>query len=475
MKRSIQAYGLSAAIILTALGSVQLRASTSKIIPELAGGDNCPGTAIAGGAYTAAAPFTDTGNTGGANDTVSSLNAGAGNPPHAVGGPDLVYSFTLTARGANPEIRVTPSAATYDPAIYILDGSGANGCPAGTGSQSVANWWVLVSSFGGAASVIPASVVNQLPLNVPLYLFVDAVAAAPNGSGAYTLRMQDVTIAAPLSKAKFDFDGDGKTDVGIFRPSVGEWWYQRSRDGVVPAFQFGVSTDKIVPADYTGDGKADIAFWRPSTGEWFILRSEDSSYYSFPFGAASDVPVPADYDADGKADAAVFRPSTGTWYINKSSGGTTITTFGTAGDVPVVADYDGDAKADIAIYRPSAGEWWINRSTAGLVAFRFGVGTDKPVQGDYTGDGKADAAFWRPSTGEWFIARSEDLSTYYSFPFGAGTDTPAPGDYDGDGKTDATVFRSSAATWYIQRTTAGTQIVTFGTPTDKPLASAFVP
>jgi hypothetical protein len=450
----------------------------NNIAPELAGSDNCPGTAIAGGTYTAAAPFTDTGNTTGANDTITSLSGVGGGPANVVSGPDLVYSFTLTARGANPEIKLTPSGPTYEPSIYILQGTaGGGGCPAGTGSQSVANWLVLVSSTGGGPSTIPASVINTLPLNVPLYLFIDSKAAAPNGSGAYTLRIQDLTVAPPAAKAPFDFDRDGKTDIGIFRPSVGEWWYRRSSDGIVPAFQFGAAADKIIPGDYTGDGKTDIAFFRPSTGEWFVLRSEDSSYFSFPFGAigSSDVPVPADFNGDGITDVAIFRPASGTWYIQTSSN-TTITTFGTAGDVPVVADYDGDGKADIAIYRPSAGEWWIQRSTAGLVAFRFGTATDKPVQGDYTGDGKADAAFFRPSTGEWFIARSEDNSaTFYSFPFGAGTDTPVPGDYDGDGKFDAAVFRSSNATWYLQRSTAGTQIITFGVPTDRPVPNAFVP
>jgi hypothetical protein len=279
---------------------------------------------------------------------------------------------------------------------------------------------------------------------------------------------------SPARRAPFDFDGDGKTDVGIFRPSVGEWWYRRSSDGQVPAGQFGASADRIAPVDFTGDGKADVAFWRPSTGEWYVLRSEDGSYYSVPFGTNGDVPVPADYDADGKADTAVFRPSTNTWYIQNSGGGTTITTFGAAGDVPVVADYDGDGKADIAIYRPSVGQWWIDRSTAGLVAFQFGSATDKPVQGDYSGDGKADAAFWRPATGQWFVVRSED-SSFYSVPFGSNGDAPAPGDYDGDGRVDTTVFRPAGSTWYIQGTTAGTQIVQFGTAGDKPVAGAFVP
>ncbi len=280
---------------------------------------------------------------------------------------------------------------------------------------------------------------------------------------------------APVTSAKapFDFDGDNKTDLSIFRPSVGQWWYQRSSDNVVPAFTFGNNTDKIVPADFTGDGKADVAFFRPSTGFWYVLRSEDSTFYGFPFGTTGDVPAPADYDGDGKADAAVFRPSDSTWYISKSSGGTTITPFGTAGDVPVAADYDGDGKADVAIYRPSLGQWWIQRSTAGLTAFAFGSSTDKTVVGDYTGDGKADVALFRPSTGQWFVLRSEDNS-FFGFTFGTVGDVPAPGDYDGDGKTDAGIFRPSSSTWYVNKSTGGTLIQAFGTAGDVAVPNAYV-
>jgi uncharacterized delta-60 repeat protein len=287
------------------------------------------------------------------------------------------------------------------------------------------------------------------------------------------------TAPAPQIRAPFDFDGDGKTDIGIFRPAgaVSEWWINRSSTGLTFALQFGASTDRITPADYTGDGKSDIAFFRPSSGEWYVLRSEDFSFFALPFGTNGDVPVPADYDADGKADFAVFRPSSSTWFISQSGGAPTrIVQFGAAGDQPVVADYDGDGKADVAIYRNAGGvaQWWIERSTAGSLALQFGASTDKAVQGDYTGDGKADVAVWRPSTGEWFIIRSEDFS-FYGFPFGASTDTPAPGDYDGDGKFDATVFRPSSATWFIARSTAGTQIVQFGATGDRPIPNAFIP
>ncbi len=290
----------------------------------------------------------------------------------------------------------------------------------------------------------------------------------------------DITITAlssvdPDIENPTDFDGDLKTDIAIFRPSLGQWWYLRSSDNSNRAFSFGSSTDKIVPADYTGDGKTDIATFNPTTGFWSIMRSEDSTFYGFPFGTNGDIAAPADYDGDGKADAAVFRTSNSTWYISKSSGGTIIQQFGASGDRPTVADYDGDGKADLAIYRVALGQWWYLLSSDGTNrAFQFGTSTDKPLQGDYTGDGKADLAFFRPTTGEWFVLRSED-STFYGFPFGASGDIPASGDYDGDGRFDAAVFRPSNTTWYLNRSTSGVGIVGFGANGDIPVPNAFVP
>ncbi len=289
----------------------------------------------------------------------------------------------------------------------------------------------------------------------------------PNGQGA-------VYYFTQINKTRFDFDGDGKSDISIFRPINGQWWYQQSLDNFTKALQFGVATDKPVPADYDGDGKTDIAIYRPSTGEWFILRSSNLTFYSIPFGVATDKPAPGDFDSDGLADVAVFRPSEGTWFINKSTGGTQISQWGAAGDVPVNADYDGDGKSDIAIFRPSDGSWWLNRTTAGAFVTAFGVSTDKPVPADYTGDGKTDIAVWRPSNGAWYILRSEDNS-FYAVPFGTNGDTPAAADYDGDGRADVGVFRPDGANWFIQRSTSGILIQQFGTTGDIPTPASFVP
>ncbi len=447
------------------------------IISALAGGDDCPGNAIPAGTYTDAAPFTDSGNTTGANNTVKRAHyIDYVYYNYSAEGPDQIYSFTLTGRGQNPQIQVSTTSATYRPMIYILDSRGnsfGGGCPAGTENNAF-NMQILSYAQGGTAT-LDRDGLRYLPLNVPLYLFVDSETSGANGSGPYTLRMQDVGIApapAPPTRTSFDFDGDGRSDISVFRPSNGVWYLNRSTQGR-SITQFGLSNDKLAPADYDGDGTTDVAVYRD--GIWYLQRSQ-AGFIGVSFGTAEDIPQPADFNGDGKAELVVFRPSTGMWFVyDLINNQVNVVTFGQNGDTPVVGDYDGDGKADIAVFRPSNGTWYLQRSRDGMTALAFGQSGDKPIAADYDGDGKTDVAVFRPSNGVWYLRQSS--AGLRGIAFGFGTDLPVPADYDGDYRADVAVFRPSNGTWYITRNLFSLSYtsVAFGEATDKPVPNAFVP
>jgi hypothetical protein len=148
--------------------------------------------------------------------------------------------------------------------------------------------------------------------------------------------------------------------------------------GYLTVLDGGASGDIPVPGDYDGDGKTDVAIFRPSSGLWYVVRSTGGAMQAL-VGAPGDIPVPGDYDGDGKTDFAVFRPSTGVWFINYSSGATAqaFLNGGISTDIPVPGDYDGDGITDIAIYR--AGVWYVINSSGGRTTFSWGTSTDVPL------------------------------------------------------------------------------------------------
>ena len=276
----------------------------------------------------------------------------------------------------------------------------------------------------------------------------------------------------PVPKNKIaDFDGDGKTDVSVFRPSTGQWFVSGTLGPTYSIYEFGVASDLLTPGDFDGDGKTDFAVFRPSDFTWYFRTK--GSFSTRQFGAAGDIPAAADYNGDGKTDIALFRPSTGLWYIayNDSLNSFATVQFGENGDRPVVADYDGDGKADIAVWRPSNGTWYVQGSTGNYFTAIWGVATDLPAQADYDGDGKVDFAVFRSDT--WYLMRT--TAGMLVQQFGVEGDVPATGDFDGDGRYDIAVFRPSNGNWYLSQSQNGYTFRGFGVLNDKPIPAAYLP
>lgn len=289
-----------------------------------------------------------------------------------------------------------------------------------------------------------------------------AVGESTNGANAdfAVVRYTNGGQATAMSR---DFDGDGKDDVAVFRPSTGVWYANCSCQGF-RAVQFGLPGDVPQAADYDGDGRTDQAVFRG--GRWFVLRSSDGGATVVDFGTNGDIPTVGDYDGDDKADFSVWRPSTGVWYVFRSSDYQwTATAFGLNGDRPAPADFDGDGKTDLAVYRN--GDWWMKHSSneSGDLGFsKFGIAADVVAVGDFDGDGKADQSVFRATEGTWF----QQLPTHVRVTrFGSPTDKPAPADFDGDGKADIAIFRSGQ--WHVIGSSTNAYSVTnFGIAEDLP-------
>jgi FG-GAP-like repeat len=285
-------------------------------------------------------------------------------------------------------------------------------------------------------------------------------------------------------------------DIAIWRPSTGEWKVMGQAGSSSYSLAFGLGSLGDIPlvGDPDGDGKTDLTVFRPgTTSTFYVWSSAGNTYWGFNWGTTTynDRELLGDFDGDGKSDYAIARPNTSgagslTWWVRTSSNSSHFAVgWGNPSHKLAHADYDGDGKTDIAVFDPSGKIFYVINSTD-LSVSELSVGYDGTVvSSDYDGDGKADPAIYVPSTATWYVRQSTTNSVVSTVWGNNGTSgctstcIPVHNDYDLDGKTDFAVFDDNItppalAIWTIRRSSNGsTRTENFGTVGDIPVPAFY--
>jgi FG-GAP-like repeat len=370
----------------------------------------------------------------------------------------------------------------------------------------------------------------------PVYAVGDNGAAAPNGIGGYDL------LSYGDRAFPFDYNGDGKDDIFTYRPGSGAAFVIKSEgDGNfstvyavgdngaaapngIAGYDLLSSADQVLPFDYNGDGRDDLLLYRPGRGAAFVARSNGDGSFTpvyavgdngsaapngiggYDLLSGADKVLVFDYNGDGRDDLLLYRPGRGAAFVVRSNGDGSFTPVYAVGDNGSAApngiggydllsgadqvfafDYNGDGLDDLALYRPGRGAIFVARSEGngnftpvyavgddgsagqnGIGGFDLLSANDKAMPFDFNGDGLDDLFLYRTGQGAAFAVRSNgngSFSTVYGvlgttaggvkgiggYDLLSFADRVLTFDFDGDGKDDLLPHRPGHGAVFVVR------------------------
>ncbi|HEX6641608.1 MAG TPA: SBBP repeat-containing protein [Thermoanaerobaculia bacterium] len=304
-------------------------------------------------------------------------------------GPDLLFGVTLGGDESSAEgIAVDRRGGVY------LGGT--------TGSRLPTTAGALQTEFGGGANDAFVMKIRSTA-NDTIGLFHVATTNDFRLRNSNTAGVADTIVpfageADDLPIAG-DFDGDDHTDVGVFRPSTGQFIIRRQPQNEVVAVTFvGEPGDRPVIGDWDGDGFDTLGVFRDNGAfppVFFLTNSRvtDGAFFKvelqFFAGQEGDVPLAGDWNGDGVDSFGFYHPSTSKFFLvdNIFTGvATRAFAFGNVGDLPFAGDWDGDDIDTVGVFRTSGRSMHLTDDFgASELAFHYHELGELPVAGNWDG------------------------------------------------------------------------------------------
>jgi hypothetical protein len=333
--------------------------------------------------------------------------------------PAVACSYNLTPLN---------DARSGSPSFGSVSVTSPSGCGWTASVDSGAPWISITAATGSGNGIVNYS--------------VTANTTGGSRSGVMTIAGQSFNVSqAPQN-----------SNPGVFRS--GFYWLQdvdgNQQFNTPPdaAFAFGgVPGDIPITGDWNGNGHTKVGVYRPANGLFILDYDGDGQFtaadkvYNLGVGVqAGDVPVVGDWNGNGKTKVGLFRQGF-FWILDTNGNGVfeqgvdnTYAFGGVAGDVPVVGDWNGTGTSKIGLFR--LGFYWIldangNGSldningAGGDQAFAYGgIAGDMPVVGDWNGSGASKVGVFRQ--GFFWVLDANGNHTFdgtgpgqdLAFPFG---------------------------------------------------------
>ncbi len=193
--------------------------------------------------------------------------------------------------------------------------------------------------------------------------------------------------AAGWTVAPGDYNGDRRADLFLYNnnaasdPNSGKWFRVLSIPGGLFSYVAGdarwASDWQLTPADFNGDGRTDMFLYR-SNGQWFrVFFADTGTQYSPGVWAGGWTISAGKFNSDPRTDLFLYNASNGQWFVtttNASSEFEYVSGLWAPSWQITPADFNRDGRTDLLLYNTTSGNWF-EATTVQTGVFGFTTGT----------------------------------------------------------------------------------------------------